>query len=152
MKKRLLSLLFTAQVMFTNIVNIPASIDSYSKQVGYLNNKETFTKKTEESMKKLEDEVINAFKTNDFYKDEDAVLLARMLLGETAGCSKLERIKIAGSAFIRAGDYKKWNGKTLKEAILYQEQYSCFNKGTDSSKFLKTHWLIIWKSFLIACI
>lgn len=68
------------------------------------------------------------FKTDDFSKDSDRVLLARMMLGEAENCSDKEKIAVAYVAKNRARDGKKWNGETLKEAILKPYQFSCFNK------------------------
>jgi|SRR3989344_4213166 len=67
--------------------------------------------------------------TSDFSKDSDAVLLARMLYGEARNCSDNEKIAIAWTAVNRANDGKKWNGETVRGAILKPLQYSCFNTG-----------------------
>jgi hypothetical protein len=72
--------------------------------------------------------VFNNFKTEDFSKDSERVLLARMILGEAEKCSDLEKISVAYVAINRANDGKKWNGETLKESILKPYQFSCFNK------------------------
>jgi len=69
-----------------------------------------------------------SYKTLDFSKDTNEVLLARMLFGEARNCSDLEKVAIAYTAINRASDGKKWNGETIKESILKPWQYSCFNK------------------------
>jgi len=76
------------------------------------------------------------YKTIDFSKDTEQILLARMLFGEARDCSKLEKITIAYTAINRAKDGKKWNGETLREAILKPCQYSCFNKGDPNKEKL----------------
>ncbi len=59
----------------------------------------------------------------DLKKDDEVILLARMILGEGEGCSKLEKIAIGYTALNRANDNKKWNGTTIKEALLKEYQY-----------------------------
>jgi hypothetical protein len=68
------------------------------------------------------------YKTDDFYNDPIEILLARMLLGEAEGCSTIEKIAVAYTAINRANDSKRWNGRTLQEAILAYRQYSAFNE------------------------
>lgn len=68
------------------------------------------------------------YKTSDFTKDREQVLLARMLFGEARDCSELEKVAIAYTAINRANDGKRYNGETLREAILKPHQYSCFNE------------------------
>jgi spore germination cell wall hydrolase CwlJ-like protein len=70
--------------------------------------------------------------TNDFYKDSDDILLARMLLGEAQGCSPIEKICVAYTAINRMNDGKNWNGTTLQEVILKPYQYSAFNSDRNS--------------------
>ena len=72
------------------------------------------------------------YKTNDFYKDTDVILLARMLLGEAEECSQIEKIAVAWTAINRANDDKEWNGKTLQEVILTPFQYSAFNENLNA--------------------
>jgi len=67
------------------------------------------------------------FTTNNFCKDNDQTILARMLLGEAEGCSDMEMIAIAYTAITRTNDGIKRNGETLQEVILKPRQYSCFN-------------------------
>ena len=90
-------------------------------------------------------------KKDDFSKDSDQVLLARMIFGEARNEfdeniveDSLEPIMIGYTAINRAEDKIKQNGKTLKEVILKNQpktiklkngkektifihQYSCFN-------------------------
>ena len=77
------------------------------------------------------------YRTEDFSKDSDEVLLARMLFGEARNCSDEEIIDVAYTAINRANDRKKWNGETLREAILKPWQYSCFNSGDPNLPKLK---------------
>lgn len=76
------------------------------------------------------------YRTNDFSRDSDAVLMARMLFGEARNCSKAEKIAIAYTAINRARDGKRWNGETVREAILARKQYSCFNENDINRKKL----------------
>lgn len=69
------------------------------------------------------------YKTSDFSSDSDEILMARMLFGEGRNCSDEERIAIGYTAVNRANDGKRWNGETIRDAILKDKQYSCFNKG-----------------------
>lgn len=66
------------------------------------------------------------YRTADFSKDSDTVLLARMLYGEARNCSKEEKIAIAYTALNRIHDGINWNGKTLRGVLLNHWQYSCF--------------------------
>lgn len=77
--------------------------------------------------------VDGGYRTDNFNKDSEEVLLARMIFGEARNCSDSEKIAIAYTAINRAKDGKKWNGETVKEAILKPFQYSCFNKN-DSNR------------------
>lgn len=69
------------------------------------------------------------YSTKDFSRDSDKVLLARMLFGEARSCADEEKVAIAYTAINRANDGKKWNGESVREAILKSKQYSCFNQG-----------------------
>ena len=78
------------------------------------------------------------YQTNDFKKDSDKVLLARMLYGETGGRLSLEEtVAIANTAVRRSKDGKKWNGETLRDSILAPKQYSCFNSNDPMLRLLK---------------
>ncbi|MDP3027413.1 MAG: cell wall hydrolase [Nanoarchaeota archaeon] len=77
------------------------------------------------------------YKTDNFSKDSNNVLLARMLYGETRNCSKEEKIAVAYTVINRANDNKKWNGENVKEVILKPWQYSCFNKNDANYEKLK---------------
>lgn len=77
------------------------------------------------------------YKTDDFSKDSEEVLLARMLFGEAENCSDLEKVAIAYTAINRVNDGKKWNGETIKEVILKPKQYSCFNEKDPNKNKLK---------------
>ena len=70
-----------------------------------------------------------SYKISDFIDDSDEVLLARMIFGEARGCERLEKIAVGYTAINRARDGKRWNGETVRDAILTPEQYSCFNEG-----------------------
>ncbi len=72
------------------------------------------------------------YKTDDFYKDTNEMLLARMLLGECENCSEIEKIAVAYTAINRSNDGKKWNGETLREVILKPYQYSAFNENLNA--------------------
>jgi N-acetylmuramoyl-L-alanine amidase len=69
------------------------------------------------------------YRTEDFSRDSDEILLARMLFGEARNCSDEEKGAIAYTAFNRANDGKKWNGESVRDSILKKWQYSCFNEG-----------------------
>lgn len=73
------------------------------------------------------------YRVSDFSKDSDEVLLARMLFGEARNCSDMEKIAVAYTAINRANDGKKWNGESVRGAILKPWQYSCFNEN-DSNR------------------
>lgn len=77
------------------------------------------------------------YKTNDFSKDSDEVLLARMIFGEARNCSDTEKAAVAYTVMNRTKDGKKWNGTSLREVILCPWQYSCFNKNDPNSDKLK---------------
>lgn len=78
-----------------------------------------------------------SYKTDDFRKDSDKVLLARMMFGEARNCSDEEKIAVAYVALNRANDGKDWNGRTIKEVILKPYQFSCFNsKDPNKEKLL----------------
>ncbi len=80
----------------------------------------------------------NPYQTNDFKEDSDKILLARMLYGETGGRLSLdETVAIANTAVRRSKDGKKWNGETLRSAILAPKQYSCFNSNDPMLRQLK---------------
>ena len=83
-------------------------------------------KELQEMYNKKEDYV-----TNNFYNDKDEVLLARMLLGETEDCSKIEKIAVGYSALNRLNNPARY-GRTLKEVILKPYQYSAFNEGKNA--------------------
>lgn len=87
----------------------------------------------------------NSYKTNNFSRDSEKVLLARLIYGEARGILKYENdqrepIMIGFTALNRANDKAKWNGTNLKEVILKNRpietkygkiitvyQYTCFN-------------------------
>jgi N-acetylmuramoyl-L-alanine amidase len=88
-------------------------------------------KRMKEQAKKVDD-YFN-YRTDDFNKDSDERILARLILGEAEGCSKIEKIAVAYTALNR----KKIREMQLKGVILEPMQYSCFNNGTESGIFLK---------------
>ncbi len=67
------------------------------------------------------------YKIEDLNQDDETTLLARMILGEGEGCSRLEKIAIGYTAINRAKDNKKWNGTTIKEALSKEYQYESLN-------------------------
>ena len=77
------------------------------------------------------------YKTDDFSKDTERILLARMIWGEARSCHDIEKVAVAYTAVNRANDGKKWNGETIQEAILKPLQYSCFNKNDPNRNKLK---------------
>ena len=77
-----------------------------------------------------------SYKTNDFKKDSEEVLLARMLFGEARNCSNQEKIAVAYTAINRVNDNKRWNGTNIKGVILKPWQYSCFNLNDPNRKKL----------------
>ena len=79
------------------------------------------------------------YRTENFEKDSDEVLLARMIFGEARNSSYLEKVAVGYTAVTRARDGKKWNGETIKEVILKHSkkgvhQYSCFNRSDPGRK------------------
>ncbi len=98
-----------------------------------------------EEMKQLEKKLyqLSNYEVSNFSEDSDKNLLARLILGEAADCSEIEKIAVAYSAINRAK-----RGKSLKEVILEPYQYSCFNEGSDSSKFLKNPMAYDSKEFI----
>jgi N-acetylmuramoyl-L-alanine amidase len=86
------------------------------------------------------------YKVDNFDNDSREILLARLILGEADECSQLEKIAVAYTVINRVNAS---NGrKSIKEVILAPKQYSCFNKGTDSLKFLKDPMKYGKKEFL----
>lgn len=63
----------------------------------------------------------------DFSEDNDTVLLGRLVFGEARGSSFKEKVSTAYTAVNRANDDIIWNGRDLRESILKNYQYSCFN-------------------------
>lgn len=91
---------------------------------------------------------LNPYQTENFDKDSDKVLLARMLYGETGGRLSLdETVAIANTAVRRSKDGKKWNGETLRGSILAPKQYSCFNPKDPMLPLLKNPYLGNKKNF-----
>lgn len=72
------------------------------------------------------------YKTQNFKNDPDYVLLGRLIFGEASGCSDYEKIAVAWTAINRAHDGIKWNGETLRGAILAPRQYSTFNSNANT--------------------
>ncbi|MBS3073881.1 cell wall hydrolase [Candidatus Pacearchaeota archaeon] len=86
-------------------------------------------RRAEEDDNPQEDNSIGiSYKTDDFSKDSDKVILARMLFGEARNCSYEERLAVGFTALNRARDGKRWNGEAIREAVLKKWQYSCFNE------------------------
>ena len=93
------------------------------------------TNKGRETKVEQEEKKIN-YKTADFSKDTEEILLARMIFGEARGQSYLERIAVGYTAVNRAKDGKKFNGSNVREAILKPKQYSCFDENNVNRKKL----------------
>lgn len=77
--------------------------------------------KLEEKIKQYQDP-----RTEDFSKDTDTMLLARLIYGESRGKSDELKIAVAYSVLNRV-EKDSWYGKTLREVMLKRKQYSCFN-------------------------
>lgn len=77
------------------------------------------------------------YKTSDFSKDSDRIILARAIYGEARNCSDEEKIAVAHTVINRVNDGKKWNGENVKDVILKPWQYSCFNKNDVNYEKLK---------------
>ncbi len=90
----------------------------------------------------------DSFKITDFSQDNEEVLLARMILGEGEGCSNFEKIHIGYSAIVRAKDGKKWNGETVKQALLTPNQYESLSPYNKRSRILKNPMAYNPKEFL----
>ena len=87
------------------------------------------------------------YKTTNFTNDTEQVLLARMLFGEARNCTDEEKIAVAYTAVNRARDKKKWNGETVREAILKPWQYSCLNNNDPNKSKLMNPMSYDPKSF-----
>ena len=95
----------------------------------------------------LAEEPSKNYKTSDFSDDSDEVTLARMIFGEARSCEDLERVAVGYTAVNRANDGKKWNGETVKEAVLKPWQYSCFNENDPNREKLMNPQMYDEKSF-----
>jgi hypothetical protein len=71
--------------------------------------------------------------TDDFWKDKDEVLLARMLLGEAPNCAKIEKIGVVFSVINRLNknNPKRYGGDTYKKIVLKEKSYSSFLNDRD---------------------
>jgi len=78
----------------------------------------------------------NYVAADDFRNDRDEVLFARLIYGEARGESIEVKRAIADSVLNRAKK-RKWFGDTLREIILKQKQYSCFNEDDVNLKLIK---------------
>lgn len=97
----------------------------------------------------------NSYKTNDFSRDSEKVLLARLIYGEARSTFKHEKdqrepIMIGFTPINRVNDTIRWNGMNLKEVILKNGpvktktgeiiivyQYSCFDPEDKNLKKIK---------------
>lgn len=127
-------------------INKALVFNNYLEKSGYL--KEVQERNYAKILPKQFISLEKAFETDDFSKDKEEVLLARMILGEAEGCSTLEKIQIGYSALVRANDGKKWNGETVKQALLTPNQYECLSPNTQRSKILKNPMAYNPKEFL----
>ena len=84
---------------------------------------------------KLEQKKID-YKTSDFSSDSDEILLARMLFGESRDCTYKEKLAIGYTVINRANDGKKYNGENVREVILKDKNYSCFNNNNPNRVIL----------------
>jgi hypothetical protein len=149
---RIITFLIAAGTIFPPLVYSPSSRkfdlarlkSSYLEKLIFLSD-DAQSKKSQEMIMKMtkeRDEKFNHYKTKmikeeefrnanyhvkNFEDDPNHILLARMLLGEAEDCSKIEKIGIAYTAITRANNGLKWDGETLRGAILAPYQYSAFN-------------------------
>ena len=134
--------------LWANPVDLSAETRSESELIRKLMETPVKAEKDiEKKDRKSEKQKRISYKTNDFSEDSDKVLLARLIFGEGRNCSYDEQISIGFTSFERANDGKKWNGETIREAILCPSQYSCFNKNDpnyekikDPEKYDKKSW------------
>ena len=70
--------------------------------------------------------------------DSEETLLARMIFGETGGCTLLEKVYAGKTPFNRLHDGRTYTGKgSLKKVLLHPEQYSCFDSTETNRKNLR---------------
>jgi len=85
-------------------------------------------------LKELDD--LDNYRTRDFNEDSLEILTARLMMGEDEDNQDICKIADTHTALNRL-KIGGWYGKTFHEVVLKPEQYSCFNRGTDSNIFLK---------------
>jgi len=138
MKKKLLSLLFTAQVVFANRIEPLRLVQPIQKL--YLETSLVNQSAPDFVQRKLEikelanknENTIANYKISNFREDTEVCLLARLLVGESDICAKTERIGIAYTVVNRIN----W-GMDLKEIMLFPKAYSCFNPDSKRLEELK---------------
>jgi spore germination cell wall hydrolase CwlJ-like protein len=136
-KKRILVVPLLSLVLVGAGKNLEILIKEPIKQEIQIKNeeiKDLAKKKVQKSLKEYSGKRIEE---ENFSNDSEVTILARMLYGEARSVSNSEKISLAFTAINRANDGLKYNGESLKEAILAPKQYSCFNKKDSNFEKLK---------------
>ena len=104
--------------------------------VSYLNKVEKYEKFKQSILDLL------SYETDNFHRDPDYILVARLMMGEMEGLSDTDKAAAAWTALNRVHRAEKYGIETtLKDEILKPYQFSCFNPddpNIDSYIYLKT--------------